>query len=88
MQIISVMDMVLILIQMEPNIKENGKMIFNMERVWKNGLMEADMKECILKEKNKEKVHNLFLVFKVFIYGVTDLSTQEIGLIIRSMEKY
>lgn len=42
--------------QMEDDMKENTKMIKNMDMVFINGLMEKDMKECGLMENNMEKV--------------------------------
>lgn len=71
---IRLMVMELIRIQMELNIKDNGRMIFSMGQAWKNGQMEVDMTEPILKEKNKDKV---------FMYGVMDQNILVTGLIIR-----
>lgn len=45
------MDKELINMQMEQNIRVNGKMIYNMVKVSKYGLMDLNMREIMLKEK-------------------------------------
>ena len=54
---IKLMDMVYILISMEQNMKEIGKMINRMEKEKKVGLMEPRMKEIIKKEKKVGEVY-------------------------------
>ena len=52
---IKLMDMENIHILMERSMKECGKMICNMVQVLKIGLMEANIKEIMLKEEKKVK---------------------------------
>ncbi len=49
-------------------------MIYNMEKVLKNGKMVLFMMVNIIKEKNKEKE---------FIFGQTDQNMKEIGMTIK-----
>lgn len=67
------MDKAYILILMEQDMKEIGSKIYSMLLVLKHGLMDRNTKDSIRKEKNKEMVH---------IFGQTDPSTQELGMII------
>ena len=39
---------------MEPDMKDYGNLIYNMEKEQKLGMMGANMKEIMLREKNKE----------------------------------
>jgi hypothetical protein len=48
--------MVYIFIKMVQNMKDNGKMIFNMDMELKAGQMDQNMKEIINMEKKMEKV--------------------------------
>lgn len=54
--------------------KDTGKMIYNMEKGWKLGLMDPGIRAIIRKERNMERV---------LIYGVMVLNTLESGLIIK-----
>ena len=47
-------------ILMEPDMKDYGNMIYNMEKEQKLGMMGANMKEITLREKNKEMGINFF----------------------------
>ena len=53
------LDMELIFIRMEQNTKVNGKMIINMEKVFKLGLMEVSMMGIMLRGRkvDKENTH-------------------------------
>lgn len=56
---IRLLDMELIFILMEQNMKVNGKMIINMEKVFRLGLMEVSMMVIIPKGKrvDRENTH-------------------------------
>lgn len=49
------MDMVSILMPMDQSMKEIGKMIYNMVKVLKLGLMDLNILDSILMVRNKEK---------------------------------
>lgn len=51
-------DMVFILMLTDLNIQENGKMIYNMAKVQKLGLMVQNLKEIMMKVEKKDKVLN------------------------------
>ena len=63
-----------IVIQTEANIKEDGKMIYNMEKENNLGLMEVVIKVSIFKEKNKDRVN---------ITGRTEVGIMVTGKIIK-----
>lgn len=52
---IKLMDMVSILMQMAQSMKEIGKMIYNMVKVLKLGLMDLNILDSISVVRNKEK---------------------------------
>lgn len=52
---IKLMDMVSILMQMAQSMKEIGKMIYNMVKVLKLGLMDLNILDSISMVRNKEK---------------------------------
>jgi len=41
----------------EPGMKDNGRMTCRMDMVLKSGLMDPDMRECMLKERSMAKVN-------------------------------
>ena len=63
-----------IVIQTEANIKEDGKMTYNMEKENNHGLMEVVIKVSIFKEKNKDRVN---------ITGRMEVGIVETGKIIK-----
>ena len=67
---IKLMDMEFMFIRMELDTRESGKMICNMGRVKRYGLIIQCMKVITMKVKN---------MVKVCIFGKTDQATMEIG---------
>ena len=65
------MDMEFMSIKMELDMRENGKMIYNMDRVKRFGQIIRCMRDTIMKGKSMEKV---------FIFGKMDLAMTETGL--------
>jgi hypothetical protein len=70
---IRLMDLEFMFIKMVQNMRVNGKMIYNMDLARKYGLMDQNMKEIIMKEKNTEED---------YIYGKMAQCIMVIGLII------
>lgn len=56
---------------MVPNMKDTGKMIYNMGLVKKYGLIIQNMRESIMKERSTERV---------IIYGQMEVDMKEIGM--------
>lgn len=54
-RMIRLVDMERISISMEPSMRENGLMIFSMEKEWRLGSMEADMKATMNRVRKMEK---------------------------------